>query len=200
MTSNLSDNQIYYKDLYFPDINLNLCQKIRKIIKNVINENLFFTHRTTHIDGLHFYNIQNDSLTELEEIKNDANLELEYFISALPPNFTMCIHSDHDHKNDSGEIANKGKRYSTISVPILPEENIASTDWFADVHGNDLLETAHWTVNCPKLLDIKTYHGNIKVGNEWRVNLQLSLPVEFEDAVEIIRNNKLFKTKICLLK
>ena len=196
-TSINSKKSQHYKDLYCSFITQPLCDKLKLLVEKLILTNGFFTHRTTHIDGLHFYNIMEDKMIELERIQEDCNFPIKFFISALPPNFTMCIHSDHTHVDASGSLANKNTRYSTISMPILPQEDIAPTHWYNNLEGDMLLDTAYWIVNRPKLLDIKTYHGNIKVGDQWRVNLQFSLPLEYEDAAQKIIDGTLFKTYRC---
>lgn len=180
----------YYSDLEFPYFTDSVCEQIRQVAKKVIENSTHFGYEYSNFDHLRFYDIGAD-IPELKALTDDCLVDARADLFFLPPNISMPVHSD---TNDYSNI-----RSSSIAISILPEDDIPETHWYWSKDAPSCA-TATWQKNDVKLLNIKSLHGGIKTDHRWRSNLQISLSIGYDRALDMIKEGSLFKRNIVRIK
>ena len=179
-------NEEYYLDLNIPFFTDALVDRLSDHANIAISTNQFHTY-SGYTSTEKFVNIVSKEPT-LKELIDSCNCKANITMMLLNPWFAMDIHID-DYYLDV--------RKTAILLPIIPEFDIANTNYYETKHDKHPFLTVSWKKGQPKILNVETHWHNVVNNAYWRGMLQISLDKTYYEVCDMIKTNTLFNGINC---
>lgn len=180
-----------YRDLRLSCLTTDLLSLIAERALAAQQRGEIIDHEWSWADKLNFFPGWRD-IAALHDIMADCRIPCRVGVQLLAPKVLMPVHIDASHA---------GWRSCSIATILWPQQAIPSTYWYNSLESpvDEPAVTATWRPHQSKLLNVMTPHGGIRVGDQWRITLQISFGTSFAETVALIEQKQLWKTIDCSL-
>lgn len=141
------------------------------------------TYDNTHYTNIMFYCDAIDKLPELQYVIDDCNADIfsRPTMGFVPPNKNVGIHID-----------GYGCECK-ILIPIWPVVDSHTLNFYDNVEKEAVFKLPTDRFN-PVVFNCTKLHGGVITNDFWRTNLQFKFSNPFEEILDMIKNETLFKT------